>query len=106
MNWEVILVALIGALGGSGVCGIVVALLQRKWAKQDKHDGRVDALVTANKVLMIDKVRELGKKYIADGEITLEDKENLREMYKAYKGLGGNGHLDTVMNEVNQLHVI
>lgn len=103
---ETIIVALIGALSGSGVCGVVVALLQRKWAKQDKHDGRVDALVTANKVLMIDKVRELGKKYIADGEITLEDKENLREMYKAYKGLGGNGHLDTVINEVNQLHVI
>lgn len=103
---EGIIIALIGALTGSGVSSIIVVLLQRKWAKQDKHDERVDALVEANKVLMIDKVRYLGKKYISEGEIHLEDKENLLEMYGAYKRLGGNGHLDTVMYEVNHLKVV
>lgn len=103
---ENLIVALIGALTGSGVCSVVIVLLQRKWAKQDSHDERVDALVEANKVLMIDKVRHLGKKYISDGEIHLEDKENLQEMYSAYKRLGGNGHLDTVISEVNHLKVI
>lgn len=101
-----ILVALIGAVSGSAVGAIVVACLQRKWAKQDKHDERVDALVIANKVLMVDRVRCLGKHYIADGEIHLEDKENLIEMYNAYKKLGGNGHLETVMYEVKSLKVI
>lgn len=103
---ESLIIALIGAVTGSGVSSIVVAVLQRKWAKADKHDERVDALVAANKVLMIDKVRSLGKKYIADGEIHFEDKENLQEMYDAYKSLGGNGHLDMVMAEVNHLKVI
>lgn len=103
---EGIIVALIGALTGTGVSSVIVVLLQRKWAKQDNRDERVDALVDANKVLMIDKVRWLGKKYISEGEISLDDKENLLEMYKAYKRLGGNGHLDTVMNEVNHLKVI
>lgn len=103
---ESIIVALIGAVTGSGVCSVVIVLLQRKWAKQDRHDERVDALVEANKVLMIDKVRYLGKKYISEGEIHLEDKENLQEMYSAYKRLGGNGHLDTVMYEVNHLKVV
>lgn len=103
---ESMIVALIGALTGSGVSSIIVVLLQRKWAKQDKHDERIDALVAANKVLMIDRVRWLGKQYIADGEIHLEDKENLKEMYDAYKRLGGNGHLETVMYEVNHLKVI
>lgn len=103
---ETIIVALIGAATGSGVGAIVVACLQRKWAKQDKHDERVDALVDANKVLMIDRVRWLGKQYIADGEIHLEDKENLIAMYDAYKKLGGNGHLETVMSEVKNLKVI
>ena len=103
---ENLIIALIGAVTGSGVSSIVVVLLQRKWAKQDKHDERVDALVDANKVLMIDKVRYLGKKYISEGEIHLEDKENLKEMYDAYKRLGGNGHLETVMAEVNHLKVI
>lgn len=99
-------VALIGAVTGSGVCSIVIALLQRKWSKQDKEDERIDALVDANKVLMIDRVRCLGKKYIADGEIHLEDKENLSEMHQAYKRLGGNGHLDMIMSEIDHLKVI
>lgn len=103
---ENLIIALIGAATGSGVASIVVVCLQRKWSKQDKHDERVDALVDANKVLMIDKVRYLGKKYISEGEIHLEDKENLREMYLAYKRLGGNGHLDTIMLEVDHLKVI
>ena len=103
---ESLVIALIGAVTGSGVSSVVIALLQRKWAKQDKHDERVDALVTANKVLMIEKVRSLGKKYIATGEIHLEDKENIQEMYAAYKALGGNGHLDMVMEEVKHLKVI
>lgn len=103
---ESLIIALIGALTGSGVSSVVVVCLQRKWAKQDKQDARVDALVAANKVLLIDKVRYLGKSYIADGEIHLEDKENLQEMYAAYKGLGGNGHLDMVMDEVNHLKVV
>lgn len=103
---ESLVVALISALTGTGVSSIIVVLLQRKWSKQDKRDNRVDALVEANKVLMIDKVRYLGKKYISEGEIHLEDKENLQEMYDAYKRLGGNGHLDTVMYEVNRLNVV
>lgn len=103
---ETIIVALIGAVTGSGVSAIVVACLQRKWAKEDKQDARVDALVDANKVLMVDRVRQLGKQYISQGEIHLEDKENLVEMYKAYKKLGGNGHLETVMSEVKSLKVI
>lgn len=103
---ESLLIAVIGAVTGSGVASVVVALLQRKWAKQDRHDERVDALVDASKVQMIDRVRSLGKQYIADGEIHLEDKENLIEMYNAYKRLGGNGHLETVMAEIKHLKVI
>lgn len=103
---ETIIVALIGAMTGSGVGAVVVACLNRKWSKEDKHDARVDALVDANKVLMVDRVRWLGKQYIADGQVHLEDKENLIEMYNAYKKLGGNGHLETVMSEVKSLKVV
>ena len=101
-----LVLALIAALTGSGVSSIIVVLLQRHWAKQDKHDERVDALVDATKVQMIDRVRWLGRGYIEAGQIRLEDKENLKEMYKAYKRLGGNGHLDTVMTEVEHLKVV
>lgn len=101
-----ILIGILGAGIGSGAMAIFQAWLQRKWRKEDSKDERIDALVSAQRVLMIDRVKHLGKHYIDMGEINLEDKENLQEMYRAYKGLNGNGHLDTVMREVDKLKVV
>lgn len=98
-------VGLLGAGIGSGVMAILLAALNRKWAKADKHDEKMDAVVDGLKVLTVDRVRYLGKCYISEQEISLEDKENLEEMYRAYKALGGNGHLTTVMDEVERLPI-
>lgn len=92
----------VGAATGSGVTAVILALLQRKWSRDDKQDAMVDAL----KVLMIDRVRYLGQCYVARGEITLSDKETLEEMHRAYKALGGNGHLDIIMDEVEGLPLV
>lgn len=100
--WVLILTAVIGS---SGISSIVVACLNHYWAKKDKGDKRIDALMEAQMVLMVDRVRHLGRIYISEGEISLTDKEALKEMYAAYKALGGNGHLETVMAEVEQLRV-
>lgn len=91
----------LACVGSSGLTAIVLALLQRRWAKDDRQD----AVVNGIKVLTVDRVRYLGKCYLADGEISLEDKENLRDMYTAYKALGGNGHLETIMGEVDRLKI-
>lgn len=100
------LISLLGAGIGAGLMSIVLAYLQHKWAKQEAHDDRVDALVDAEKVMMIYMVTSLGKEYIRDGQISLNDKDTLKEMHKTYKALGGNGHLDTIMNEVDRLKVV
>ena len=89
----------ISAVTGSGVTAVLLAILQRKWQKDDKGD----AMVAALKVLMVDRVRWLGQKYLTAGEISLTDKETLEEMHRAYKALGGNGHLNTIMEEVDDL---
>ena len=102
---ELVITIALAVLGSSGVASVVVAVLQHHWSKKERGDARIDALVTAQQVMMIDRVRYLGKCYIGDGKISLEDKENITSMYNAYKSLGGNGHLETVMNEVNQLEV-
>lgn len=102
---NVILTIVLAILGSTGVSSIVVVCLQRHWQKKDRDDSRLDALVTAQQVLMIDRVRYLGRTYISKGYIMLPDKENLIAMYSAYKSLGGNGHLETVMDEVNRLEV-
>lgn len=39
-----IILGLVGALTGSGVCGVIVAVLQRKWSQSDKLDTMSDAL--------------------------------------------------------------
>lgn len=96
------IIGILGAGIGSGIMAIVLAMLQRRWANSDKSD----AIVAGLKVLTVDRVRYLGKCYIEQKEITLDDKENLQEMYRAYKALGGNGHLEIVMNEVNGLPVV
>lgn len=95
--WEV----LTACACSSGLTGLVLALLQRHWSKQDKQDSIVSAL----KVLTVDRVRYLAQCYIRDGDITLEDKETLQDMHRAYKALGGNGHLDTAMAAVEKLPI-
>ena len=54
----------------------------------------------------MDKIRYLGLCYIGSNGISLEEKETLQEMHDAYESLGGNGHLDTVMDEVDRLPVV
>ena len=93
------------ALGSSGLSAIIVAILNHRWAVKRGTSTKLDALLEAQKVLMIDRVRYLGACYIIRGHITLDEKENLVEMYQAYKRLGGNGHLKTVMEEVHRLPV-
>ena len=102
---SVLLTIVLAVLGSTGVSSIVVVCLQRHWQKKDRDDSRLDALVTAQQVLMVDRVRYLGRTYISKGFILLPAKENLIAMYSAYKALGGNGHLETVMDEVNRLEV-
>lgn len=106
--WEV----LTACACSSGLTGLVLAVLQRHWAKQDKQeqqrdqkDDKIYAIVAAVKVLTLDRVKYLAKCYIKDGDIDLGDKETLHDMHKAYKGLGGNGHLDTAMAEVERLPI-
>ena len=88
-------------LGSSGLTALILAVLQRRWAKEDKQD----AIVNGLKVLTVDRVRYLAKCHIKDGYIDLGDKETLQDMHRAYKALGGNGHLDTAMAAVEQLPI-
>lgn len=103
---EIILTILLAVLGSSSLSTFALAFFNRKWAKQDKRNDKLDAIMCAQKVIMIDRVRYLGTSYIRAGQITLLDKENLTEMHEAYKKLGGNGHLDLVMSEVNKLKIV
>lgn len=117
MDWTSIVVALIAFFGGGGVSGVVTLILQRRWKKKDEGEKitperiaeierKIDAIVKCEKVFAVDRIRYLGLCYIGSNGISLEEKETLQEMHDAYESLGGNGHLDTVMDEVDRLPVV
>ena len=103
-NWVQIAVAIIG--GGGWIATIVLAVLNRRWKKQDEKKidpEMVTAMSEALKVLLVKDIRNMGKCLIAVGEITAEDKQTIDDMYKAYKKLpGANGHCSAVMEVVDE----
>lgn len=110
---DTILAALIAAVSSSGVTGIILAGMKRRWARQDAEraeamadDKTLIAIKNALRVLLVDRIKYLGGCYVARKGITLEEKENLTEMHAACKPLGLDGHLDVTMREVERLPII
>ena len=114
-----ILTILVSILGTSTVATVLSAVLNRHWKKKDekeakqlvtpemitKLENKIDKSVNAQKVITKERIRYLGSCYIYSGKISLDDKTTLHEMHDAYEDLGGNGALDTVMEEVDKLKI-
>ena len=74
-------------------------IAQRKDAK--KAD---DSVMAGVRILLYDRIKHLGKKYVSRGNITLEEMEDLHTMHKIYhEELAGNGFLDSLMKTVDSL---
>lgn len=58
-----------------------------------------------SKAQAYDRVRLLGMSYIKAGQVSAEELHGLMELHQAYKMLGGNGFLDKLMEEVNNLRI-
>lgn len=102
---------------GAGIMTIIQMILKRHWDKQDKEAEEerkkreinpelIEAIININRVQTIEFVRSHGKVFIERGEISLDDKETIQEMFDCYHALGGNGHLNTVMEEIDKLKVV
>lgn len=115
--WVTILVAVIGSSAMASLVTLLSEAVKRRWKKKDEGEKitperiaeierKIDAIVKCEKVFAVDKIRYLGLCYIGSNGISLEEKETLQEMHDAYESLGGNGHLDTVMDEVDRLPVV
>lgn len=55
------------------------------------------------KVSLLDRIQHLGRSYLKVGEIDFDDRRRLHQMHTAYHNLGGNGDLDTLMEDVDEL---
>lgn len=111
------------AAGGAGAA-IVKGLfdlahwfLNRKAQKEDSAkeverinfaeiDRKLNVLFIADRTILYDRIKHLGKSYIARGYVTVEELEDLTRMHGVYHDkdkLNGNGFLDKLMETVNAL---
>lgn len=74
----------------------------KQWEKN--MEDKVNALINADMLIMLDRIRYLGQRYVADNEVDFDDRRILNQMHKSYHDdLGGNGDLDELMKAVNAL---
>ena len=122
--------AILGGGAGTALVGGLFTLIQwklnRKAAREDREQAvsdnscaargtqimelsrLVEVLVEADRTILYDRIKHLGKSYIARGYITVEELEDIDQMHAVYHDkdkLGGNGFLDTLMQTVHALEV-
>lgn len=90
----------------SGVIQIVLWKLNRKALKEDDETKGEKDIKAAVRVILYDRIKYLGRSFIAKGSISAEDLEDLMSMHKIYHDdLDGNGFLDNVMRQVKNLPI-
>ena len=123
MDWlKDLLSGAAGAALVAGIFGLITWRWNRKAAKEDKAqgqamancaargkelqdlNGKVRALIVADRTILYDRIKYLAKAHIKREWITVEDYEDLKRMHKVYHDdLNGNGFLDALMAEVDEL---
>jgi hypothetical protein len=66
---------------------------------------RTDVIMKNSKAQAYDRIRHLGMTHIREGEISVDELRTLTELHESYKALGGDGFLDRLMGEVNNLRI-
>ena len=117
------LLAILGGGAGTALVGGIFTIVQwrlnRKAAREDRAaqlgaeesqelKRLVGVLLEADRTILYDRIKHLGKSYIARGYITVEELEDIDLMHGVYHDkdkLGGNGFLDALMKTVHALEV-
>lgn len=98
----------------SCVSGVLVFVLQTvlkenvklKRDKDEATEQEQSALKEGVLCLLRVKLIEYHAKYTKNGNISSHGLENWLLMYKAYKSLGGNGMIERMKEEVEELHIV
>mgnify|MGYP006947702712 FL=1 len=93
---EIVLAILGSSALASLISGVISLIANRK-----KQETGVEAGV---RILLYDRIKHLGIKYIEREYITHDEYEDLGRMHDVYhNALNGNGFLDNIMEQVNEL---
>lgn len=88
---------ILAIIASSGIWTLIQTLVMRKLQKDDTSN-------QALKSLLRDAIYRRCEKALADGEVTINELENINGLYTPYKELGGNGTAKKLIEEVNDLH--
>ena len=124
--WDNVAISIIGGSFGAALVAGIFSLIQWKLNRQAKKEDdaaqrnvavceargqdmeelkrMVGVLCVADRTILYDRIKHLGKSYIARGYVTVEELEDLNLMHGVYHDrdkLNGNGFLDNLMHTVN-----
>ena len=91
---------LIAVLGSSAVASLISGIFMLINNRRRRKTG----LESGIRILLYDRIKELGAQYIKQDRITFEQYEDLLKMHSVYHSeLGGNGFLDDIMRRVKSI---
>ena len=114
MSTEIILAILGSSVLSALISQVGAFILKKEDHKENKFEKieadvmnihkDISSITEGVKLLMLDRIRYVGQSYIKEGCVDFDDRRLLKMMHKVYHyGLGGNGDLDTLMEEVDNL---
>lgn len=96
-DYSPIISAAVVAIIGSGSMTAIVQHFLNKSKPDPMRDGV--------RLLLQDKIETLGAKFCSDGDITWAQKKYIHACYAAYKGMGGNGDVEELLRDIDELKV-
>lgn len=114
MNTEIIL----AILGSSVISALISQIGAFVLKKEDHKENKIEkieadmktihqdimSLREGMRLILLDRIRYVGQSYLKEKEVDFDDRRLLKQMHNVYhENLGGNGDLDTLMKEVDDL---
>lgn len=122
MTAEIILIIVSGIFSGAGIASLITAISKKKQLERErkakKEDEESDDLKEwradvneklktqgeGMKFLLYSKIKDLGREYISQKEISFDDLNDFNTAHRIYhEGLKEDGKLDGLMEAVNKL---
>ena len=95
LDWSAVFASVIGAVG-TAISGYLVW-----WLKQQHLIGRVSDHALCG--LLKAQIRSYHRESTERGSVTYDELEDVLELHKAYKALGGNGAVDRMIEDISTM---
>lgn len=89
----------------TGIVGLIVAIAKYAINRFKKEFEEQDLIKYGVLALLHDRLYQACHYYIAKGEITASELNNIEHLYKAYRDLGGNGTGTELFNRCKALRI-